>query len=83
MFLRLGAIALAGAAFVAFLSVDRAANRGSLNGVPIEHDEIIGVPIVVPFAIACTTRAAAGPFSAGSAMRRPSIVTAVGVTGVP
>jgi D-xylose transport system permease protein len=50
--LRLGAITVAGALFVAFLSVDRAANRGSLNGVPIAHEEIIGVPIVVPFAIA-------------------------------
>lgn len=52
MFLRLGAIAIAGVAFVGLLSVDRAASRGTLNGVPIAHDEIIGVPIVVPFAIA-------------------------------
>ena len=52
MWLRLIAITVAGVLFVALLSVDRAANRGSLNGVPIAHDEIIGVPIVVPFAIA-------------------------------
>jgi D-xylose transport system permease protein len=52
MWARLGAIAIAGALFTGFLSVDRAANRGSLNGVPIAHDEIIGVPIVVPFALA-------------------------------
>jgi D-xylose transport system permease protein len=52
MWLRLGAITVAGVLFVALLSVDRAANRGSLGGVPIAHDEIIGVPIVVPFAIA-------------------------------
>lgn len=52
MWLRLIAIAIAGALFVALMSVDRAANRGSLNGVPIAHDEIIGVPIVVPIAVA-------------------------------
>jgi len=52
MWTRLGAIAVAGALFVGFLSVDRAANRGSLNGVAITGDAIIGVPIVVPFAIA-------------------------------
>jgi D-xylose transport system permease protein len=52
MWARLGAIAVAGGLFTAFLSVDRAANRGELNGVPIAHEEIIGVPIVVPFAIA-------------------------------
>ncbi|MCU1417668.1 MAG: transporter permease [Schumannella sp.] len=52
MFLRLVAIAVAGGLFVALLSVDRAASRGELNGVPIAHDAIIGVPIVVPFAIA-------------------------------
>ncbi|CAN5569362.1 ABC transporter permease [soil metagenome] len=52
MWMRLGAIAVAGVLFVALLSVDRAASRGQLNGVPIAHDEIIGVPIVVPFAVA-------------------------------
>ena len=49
---RLAAIAVAGGLFTLFLSVDRAPSRGSLNGVPIAHDEIIGVPIVVPFALA-------------------------------
>jgi D-xylose transport system permease protein len=49
---RLAAIAVAGGLFTWFLSVDRAPSRGSLNGVPIAHDEIIGVPIVVPFALA-------------------------------
>ncbi|MEO8263199.1 MAG: ABC transporter permease, partial [Pseudolysinimonas sp.] len=52
MVFRIAAIAVAGGLFVALMSVDRAANRGTLNGVPIAHDEIIGVPIVVPFAIA-------------------------------
>ena len=52
MLLRLTAISVAGVLFVALMSVDRAASRGTLNGVPIEHDEIIGVPIVVPFALA-------------------------------
>ena len=33
------------------MSVDRAAGRGSLNGVPIAHDAIEGVPIVVPIAV--------------------------------
>lgn len=51
MWLRLGAIAAAGALFVALLSVDRAASRGSLNGVKIETNAIEGVPIVVPIAI--------------------------------
>lgn len=51
MWLRLGAIAVAGALFVALLSVDRAASRGSLNGVKIETNAIEGVPIVVPIAI--------------------------------
>lgn len=49
---RLAAIAVAGGLFTWFLSVDRAPSRGSLNGVAIAHDEIIGVPIVVPFALA-------------------------------
>ena len=49
---RLAAIAIGGALFVAFLSVDRAASRGSLNGVEIAHTHIEGVPIVVPIAIA-------------------------------
>ncbi|HTL41737.1 MAG TPA: ABC transporter permease [Pseudolysinimonas sp.] len=52
MFLRLGAIAVAGALFTALLSADRAPSRGSLGGVAIAHDPIVGVPIVVPFAIA-------------------------------
>jgi D-xylose transport system permease protein len=52
MWARLGAIAIAGAAFVALLSVDRAVSRGSLNGVAIAHNAIEGVPIVVPIAIA-------------------------------
>lgn len=49
---RLGAIAVAGALFVALLSVDRAASRGTLNGVEIAHNPIEGVPIVVPIAVA-------------------------------
>jgi D-xylose transport system permease protein len=49
---RLGAIAIGGALFVGFLSVDRAVSRGSLNGVPIAHNVIEGVPIVVPIVIA-------------------------------
>ena len=52
MVLRLGAIALAGVAFVAMLSLDRAPSRGSLNGVAIETTAIEGVPIVVPIAVA-------------------------------
>ena len=48
---RLGLIAIAGALFVAFMSIDRAASRGTLNGVEIAHDPIQGVPIVVPIAI--------------------------------
>jgi len=48
---RLAAIAIAGALFVALMSVDRAASRGSLNGVEIANDPIIGVPIVVPIAV--------------------------------
>ena len=51
MVARLGAITVAGVLFVALMSVDRAAGRGELNGVPIAHDAIIGVPIVVPFAV--------------------------------
>jgi D-xylose transport system permease protein len=51
MWARLIAIAIGGAAFVALLSVDRAVSRGSLNGVPIAHNTIEGVPIVVPIAI--------------------------------
>jgi len=34
------------------LSVDRAPSRGSLNGVPIAHNAIEGVPIVVPITVA-------------------------------
>ncbi len=52
MVLRLGAIALAGVAFVAMLSLNRAPSRGSLNGVAIETTAIEGVPIVVPIAVA-------------------------------
>jgi len=48
---RIGAIAIGGALFVALLSVDRAAGRGTLNGVPIAHNAIEGVPIVVPIVI--------------------------------
>ncbi|MDO7880979.1 sugar ABC transporter permease [Salinibacterium soli] len=48
---RLVAIAIAGALFVAFMSIDRAASRGTLNGVEIPHDAIEGVPIVVPIAV--------------------------------
>jgi D-xylose transport system permease protein len=51
MWARLVLIAVAGALFVALLSTDRAANRGSLNGVLIESDPIVGVPIVVPIAV--------------------------------
>ncbi len=49
---RLALIAIAGALFVAMLSVDRAPSRGSLNGVPIAHNAIEGVPIVVPITVA-------------------------------
>jgi len=49
---RLAAIAVAGALFVALMSVDRAASRGTLNGVEIKHDAIEGIPIVVPIAVA-------------------------------
>ena len=49
---RLAAITVAGALFVALMSTDRAASRGSLNGVPIKHDAIEGIPIVVPIAVA-------------------------------
>jgi D-xylose transport system permease protein len=52
MLLRVAAIAAAGAVFVGLLSLDRAPSRGSIGGVAIAHDAIIGVPIVVPFAIA-------------------------------
>lgn len=48
---RLIAIAAAGALFVAFMNIDRAASRGSLNGVAIETDAIEGVPIVVPIVV--------------------------------
>lgn len=48
---RLIAIAIAGALFVAFMNIDRAASRGSLNGVAIETDAIEGVPIVVPIVV--------------------------------
>jgi D-xylose transport system permease protein len=51
MVIRLGAINVAGALFIALMSVDRAAGRGELNGVPIAHDAIEGVPIVVPIAV--------------------------------
>ncbi|HOT34602.1 MAG TPA: ABC transporter permease [Rhodoglobus sp.] len=51
MWARIGALAVGGALFVALMSVDRAAGRGSLNGVPIAHDAIEGVPIVVPIAV--------------------------------
>lgn len=51
MWARLGLIAIAGVLFVAFMSIDRAASRGTLNGVEIPHDPIQGVPIVVPFAV--------------------------------
>jgi D-xylose transport system permease protein len=51
MWARLIAIAIGGGAFVALLSVDRAVSRGSINGVPIAHNAIEGVPIVVPIAI--------------------------------
>lgn len=49
---RLIAIAIAGAVFVALMSIDRAPSRGTLNGVEIPHDRIEGVPIVVPIAVA-------------------------------
>ncbi len=49
---RLAAITIAGGLFVALLSIDRAPSRGSLNGVPIAHNAIEGVPIVVPIAVA-------------------------------
>ena len=51
MWARLGAITVAGVLFVGFLSLDRAVSRGSLNGVPIAHNAIEGVPIVVPIAV--------------------------------
>lgn len=51
MWARLGITAAAGAIFVALLSIDRAPSRGSLNGVPIAHTAIEGVPIVVPFVV--------------------------------
>lgn len=51
MWIRVGALAIGGALFVALMSVDRAAGRGTLNGVPIAHDVIEGVPIVVPIAV--------------------------------
>ncbi|MFM9878564.1 MAG: sugar ABC transporter permease [Rhodoglobus sp.] len=51
MWLRVGALAVGGALFVALMSADRAAGRGSLNGVPIANDAIEGVPIVVPIAV--------------------------------
>lgn len=52
MWARQIAIAAGGAIFVALMSIDRAAGRGSLNGVAIPHDAIEGVPIVVPIAVA-------------------------------
>ncbi len=52
MAIRLIAIAAAGGLFVALMSLDRAASRGTLNGVAIAHDPIEGVPIVVPIAVA-------------------------------
>ena len=52
VWVRLIAIAIAGAIFVALMSINRAPNRGSLNGVAIETDAIEGVPIVVPIAVA-------------------------------
>jgi len=52
MWARLAAIAVAGTLFVGMLSLDRAVSRGSLNGVPIAHNPIEGVPIVVPIALA-------------------------------
>jgi len=52
MALRLLAIAGAGGLFVGLMSLDRAAGRGTLNGVAIAHDAIEGVPIVVPIAVA-------------------------------
>jgi D-xylose transport system permease protein len=51
MWVRIAALAVGGGLFVALMSVDRAAGRGSLNGVPIAHDAIEGVPIVVPIAV--------------------------------
>ncbi len=51
MWARLVLIGIGGALFVALLSIDRAASRGSLNGVAIETDPILGVPIVVPIAV--------------------------------
>jgi D-xylose transport system permease protein len=51
MWARLVAIGIGGSLFVAFLSIDRAPSRGSINGVPIAHNAIEGVPIVVPIAI--------------------------------
>jgi D-xylose transport system permease protein len=51
MWLRLGALTVAGVLFVALMSLNRAPSRGSLNGVPIESTAIEGVPIVVPIAL--------------------------------
>jgi len=51
MWARLVLIGIGGALFVALLSIDRAASRGSLNGVAIQTDPILGVPIVVPIAV--------------------------------
>ena len=49
---RLAAIGIGAAIVVAALSTDRAAGRGTINGQPIAHKIIEGVPIVVPIAIA-------------------------------
>jgi len=51
MWARLLVIAGAGSLFVALLNIDRAANRGTLNGVAIQNNAIEGVPIVVPIAV--------------------------------
>jgi D-xylose transport system permease protein len=48
---RLAVTAAAGGLFVALLNIDRAPSRGTLNGVPIAHSAIEGVPIVVPFVV--------------------------------
>ncbi len=48
---RVIALAVGGGLFVALMSIDRAAGRGSLNGVAIASDPIEGVPIVVPIAV--------------------------------
>ncbi len=52
MWIRLALIALASAAFVALMSIDRAPSRGSIGGTEIAHDAIQGVPVVVPIAVA-------------------------------